>query len=389
MAHKHPFARIIARLAGCVLSLWFTLAAAQTPAPVLNQAMKEQIVMVPVGSGQFSYTMQTTIFTPPGDGPFPLLLMNHGRAPDIDSHLQPRARYLAIARAFIERGYAVIIPMRKGFAGSTGAYISSGCNIAANGIAQADDLQSTLDFAVRQPWIDANRIIVAGQSHGGLATMAFGMRNYHGVRGLIDFAGGLRVTGNNCDWEPALVRAFAQYGAKTTLPSLWFYGANDSYFSPALASRMAAAYTAAGGNAKMIAYGPFKSDSHGMSSSQSGVSIWLPETEAFLQKLGMPTAKIVDLPETPLPKPSHFAQVGDAGALPYMNDKGRDGYRAFLERPAPRVFALSRSGAWGYSTLDNGEDTAGVALARCQQHSAAQCALYAIDDQVVWSAEQM
>jgi dienelactone hydrolase len=363
------------------------LAALPPLPPPLSRALNEEIIMLPVGSGNVSYALETTIFRPPGDGPFPLLLMNHGKAPGMNNHFQPRARYLVIAREFVQRGYAVIIPMRKGFSQSTGMYVGGGCNIVDNGIAQADDLQSTLEYAAKQPWIDPSRIIVAGQSHGGLATMAFGMRHYPGVKGLIDFAGGLRVTSNNCNWESALVKAFAQYGAKTDIPSLWFYGANDSYFNPDVASRLAAAYTGAGGHAKLIAYGPFKSDSHGMSSSQAGVAIWWPETEIFLQSLGMPTAKTVKLPGSALPPPSHFAPLSDIAAVPYLRDTGREGYRTFLTKDAPRAFALSPSGAWGYSTVDNGEDTTELALARCRRNSKLPCALYAVDDQVVWVKE--
>ncbi|HEY4316445.1 MAG TPA: CocE/NonD family hydrolase [Herbaspirillum sp.] len=374
-------------LTGWLLS-WPGIGQAQsTEVPALDQTLNEQVMMLPVGTGFFSYTLETTIFRPPGEGPFPLLLMNHGKTAGIDNHFQPRARYLAIARQFVARGYAVIIPMRKGFSQSSGMYVGEGCNIAANGVAQADDLQSTLDFATAQPWIDATRIIVAGQSHGGLATLAFGMRNYPGVKGLIDFAGGLRVTAKNCNWESALLSAFTQYARKTEVPSLWFYGANDSYFSPEVARRLATAYTQAGGHAKLIAYGPFKNDSHGMSSSQAGVAVWWPETERFLQSLGLPTARTVQLAGAVVPPASHFAPLAEVSALPYVKDTGREGYRIFLTKSAPRAFAISPSGAWGYSTVDNGEDTAALALARCRKFSKLPCALYAVDDQVVWVKE--
>ncbi|MGS0741058.1 dienelactone hydrolase family protein [Glaciimonas sp. GG7] len=256
----------------------------------LDTALNEQIVMVPVGSGFFGYKLETTIFKPAGDGPFPLLIMNHGKAPG-NTHFQPRARYLVISGEFVKRGYAVVIPMRKGFSQSTGQYLRGGCNIAGNGRAQADDLQSGLEYALSQPWADKSRILIAGQSHGGLTTMAFGERNFPGVKGLIDFAGGLLL--DDCSWKSSLIDAFADFGAKTTLPSLWFYGANDSYFNPELVQKMYTAYTNAGGHAKLIAYGTFKNDSHGMSSSRDGVEIWWPETERFLQEIGMPTKMVV------------------------------------------------------------------------------------------------
>lgn len=273
-----------------VLSVLSSASMAQTP--TLDATLNEQVVMVPVGSGIFGVKLETTIFKPPGEGPFPLLIMNHGKASG-DPHFQARARYLVITREFVKRGYAVVIPMRKGFSHSTGLYVAGGCYIAGNGRAQADDLQDALEYALKQPWADQNRILIAGQSHGGLTTMAFGTRNFPGVKGLINFAGGLR--NDNCQWQPSLVSAFADFGGKTNVPSIWFYGANDSYFNPEVAAKMYAAYTSAGGHATLIAYGPFKNDSHGMSSSSDGVQIWWPETEKFLQAIGMPTETVVSM----------------------------------------------------------------------------------------------
>ncbi len=276
--------KLISFVTGSLLIVLSSVCLAQ--APKLDAALNEQIVMVPVGSGLFSGKLETTIFKPAGDGPFPLLIMNHGKAPG-NAHSQSRARYLVISREFFKRGYAVIIPMRKGFSQSSGTYDPAGCDLAANGRTQANDVQSTLEYVLKQPWADKNRILIAGQSHGGLTTMAFGTRNFPGLKGLINFAGGLRL--DKCQWQSSLVDAFADYGAHTKVPSIWFYGANDSRFNPELASKMYAAYTAAGGHATLIAYGPFKNDSHGMSSSKDGVQIWWPETEKFLQAIDMPT----------------------------------------------------------------------------------------------------
>ncbi|WP_225869705.1 S9 family peptidase [Glaciimonas sp. PCH181] len=113
-----------------MLSVLSSICLAQTP--TLDAALNEQVVMVPVGSGLFGVKLETTIFKPAGDGPFPLLIMNHGKASG-NPHFQPRARFLVISREFVKRGYAVVIPMRKGFSQSTGLYVAGGCNIAGNG----------------------------------------------------------------------------------------------------------------------------------------------------------------------------------------------------------------------------------------------------------------
>lgn len=290
---KHTISRWTAGSLVVLFSVISSVCVAQTPP--LDATLREQVDMVPTGSGWLSVDLETTIFKPPGKGPFPLLIMNHGKAPG-NSHLQARARYGVISAEFVKRGYAVLIPMRQGFAGSGGVYIAGGCNIAGNGRAQADAVQVALEYALQQPWADRRRIVIAGQSHGGLATMAFGTRHFPGVKGLINFAGGLRLEG--CSWESSLVDAFGEYGAETNVPSIWFYGGNDSYFNSDQAAKMYAAYTAAGGAATLIAYGPFKNDSHGMSGSRDGVAIWWPATEKFLQSIGMPT-EILAAPAQP------------------------------------------------------------------------------------------
>jgi dienelactone hydrolase len=348
---------------------------------LLSASLNEQIVMVMSGSGASATALETTIFKPPGAGPFPLLVMNHGKDPG-DPHLQKRDRFLVLSREFVKRGYAVMVPMRRGFSKSSGEYADYGCNMTDNGYLQAEDLQATLEYAQRQTWIDKNRIVIAGQSYGGLATIAFGNRRFPGVRGLINFAGGLRADGGDCQWQNALVNAFATYGAKSSAPSLWFYGQNDSYFNHEMAARMHGAYVRAGGNARLVAYGPFKADAHGMIGSRDGVRVWWPETEKFLRQIGMPVDETVALADDiPLAR-SDYARVDNVDAVPFLKEKGREAYRTFLTKSLPRAFALSPSGSWSWA--EDGDDPAERVLAYCQNSSKQPCKLYAVDDYVVW-----
>lgn len=249
--------------------------------------LPEQVVAVPANIGGAQITLQTTIYKPPGPGPFPVLFMNHGKDGG-DAHLQKRATFPIISQEFVKRGYAVVIPMRMGFAGSGGTYVNSHCEAKDNGEQQANSLFFAMQYVMKQPWADQDHVILAGQSHGGLTAMAAGSHEIHGVRGIINFAGGVNSR-SHCDWQAALVDAFRQWGATTKVPSIWFYGANDKHFGPQLASEMYQAYTGAGGKAQLVAYGPFKKDAHGMSASPDGVSIWWPDTERFLKSVGMPT----------------------------------------------------------------------------------------------------
>lgn len=366
------------------MGLTFFLSPLNASAVTLDASLNEQVIMVPAGSGANSVQLETTIFKPPGEGPFPLVIMNHGKALGSPRN-QGRDRFLVVSKEFVKRGYAVVIPMRKGFSKSTGEYADRGCDMTGHGLAQAEDLQGTLEYLTTQSWADKDRILVAGQSYGGLTAMAFGTHAFPGVKGLINFAGGLKVHGGGCQWQSSLVKAFAEYGRKTTLPSIWFYGENDHHFDRALATRMHEAYIKAGGHAKLVAYGPFKKDAHGMVGSHDGVKVWWPETEKFLKEIGMPTEQVVALSdENKIPK-TDYAMLDDVNAVPYLKEKGREQYKAFLSKSYPRAFAISASGAWSWA--EDGDDPVEQVLATCQKSSLQPCKLYAVDDNVVWVDE--
>jgi dienelactone hydrolase len=288
-----------ARLAAApVLALLLAIqAAAQAepavaaPAPYAARArFSEQVVLMPKAASPFRVELEATIFKPAGDGPFPLVVINHGKAPGRPA-FQGRARFPAQSAEFLRRGYVVVLPMRQGFARSGGAYIGGGCNVESNGLQQADDVIAALDYMIDQPYVDKDRIVVIGQSHGGLTTMAFATRDYPGVLGVVNFAGGLR--NENCvNWEGNLVDAFGAYGKMARYPSLWVYGDNDSYWPVPMPDRMFNAYKAqAAGpaaNARMVDVGEFGSDSHRLFSNREGIPIWLPEVGAFFRSLGLP-----------------------------------------------------------------------------------------------------
>jgi dienelactone hydrolase len=349
----------------------------------LDFRLNEQVIQIPAGPARTA-SLQTTVFRPNGPGPFPLLIINHGKEAG-DPHAQARDRFIFMATAFVKRGYAVMVPMRQGYAESSGSYADHGCDMTANGYAQAADVQDVVEFAREQSWIDDDRIVVAGQSYGGLATIALGTRKLAGVRGLINFAGGLRDDGNHCDWRSELVHAFAEYGEHNKVPSLWMYGANDSLFAPELVGRMHAAFVQAGGRARLYEFGAFKRDAHGMLASRDGEKIWWRETERFLREIDMPTEEVYAVGPAPALPKSDFAKLDDIAAVPYLSANGRAAYREYLAKMTPRAFAVSPSGAWCWA--EEGEDPDTRALATCARKSKQPCQLYSVDDYVVWQGK--
>src|SRR5262249_16324416 len=143
---------------------------------------------------------------------------------------------------------------------------------------QAEDVKQAIEQLAARPDIDARRVVVLGQSHGGLTTLALGTLRMPNVVGLVNFAGGLKQEGCTA-WEQTLARAVGAYAGDTTVPSLWFYGDNDSFFAPRVWQDMHQRYVENGGHARLVAFGNFGSDSHAMFVARAGLPIWLPEVE--------------------------------------------------------------------------------------------------------------
>src|SRR5213595_3359620 len=90
---------------------------------------------------------------------------------------------------------------------------------------------------------------------------------------------------------------------------------------------------------------------------------------------------------------SGFANINDIDAIPYLSDKGRDGYRDWLTKPTPKAFAISSAGhwfgAWSLTPRDTAlpSDPSERALLVCSQRAQMACKLYAVNGAVVWAKE--
>lgn len=257
-------------------------------------AGQEQIVKLPGPGGS---TLVARVMRPAGEARQPLVVINHGSPADSSQRAKMEPpRFTALSSWFLARGYVVALPLRRGYGESGGSWAEAYGRCDAPdyygaGLQSAADVQATIDFMRTQPYVAPDRTLVVGQSAGGWATVALSSRNPPGVPGMINFAGGRgghqKLPGGgigNCTPE-ALVQAAAKYGATARVPLLWIYAENDSFFEPALAKRMVAAYDAAGGKATFRPVGAFGRDGHGLAGSDSGAPIWQPLVQSFLATL--------------------------------------------------------------------------------------------------------
>jgi dienelactone hydrolase len=212
------------------------------------------------------------LYLPEGAGPFPLILMSHGSSQD------PRVRALAgpdmmrpQASAFAARGYAVAVPIRRGYgpaAATAWAEDYETCGVAdyaRAGRATAEDILASLRALTAEPGVDSGRVTLMGFSAGGWGSLAAAAKGAPGLRAVINFAGGRGSKGGPnviCGGDEALIAAARGFAAPG-VPQLWIYAENDRFFGASLARRMLAAMTEAGGAAELVVTPPVGEDGHG------------------------------------------------------------------------------------------------------------------------------
>jgi dienelactone hydrolase len=267
-------------------------AGAQAPGPQGPEegAWRRQLWLIPLPGERL--LMHAVLLRPAGPGPFPLAVINHGSSQSsmLRAEFTP-SLYEHVSRWFLERGFAVILPVRPGHGETGGPFFEDQgrCedpDYIKAGIAAADSIHAAIDYLIAQPFIRKSGVIVAGQSAGGWGGLALASRNPPAVRAIINFSGGRggRVDGlpdNNCS-PGRLVAAAGEFGRSARVPTLWLYAENDSFFSPALSKGMADAFQTAGGAAEYHLLPPFMTDGHVFIEDGDAAPLWTPILDRFL-----------------------------------------------------------------------------------------------------------
>ena len=276
------------------------LAGAQ-PGQVFEPTLNEQVVFVPLAvagsTGQEVLLLTATTYHPQGKGPFPLVVLSHGSPANAAARARMgRYRVLDRIREFVARGYAVIVPMRRGYGDTGGDWAErfgpcASADYYQAGRESALDLLATLEFARKLPYVRPDRIVLVGQSAGGFASIATASFGPQGVVAVVNFAGGRGGRGGRYDGEPcspdAMAHAIGRFAATIKVPVLWHYAENDRWFGPHHVRAWFEAFERAGARGKLVMQPPFGEDGHRIFASPAGRRIWTAEFDRFIHEIGI------------------------------------------------------------------------------------------------------
>lgn len=359
-------------------SLMITPFAAGAPALDRESITLQPVRLPVVFDNGMRLELEALVVTPSAALHLPLAVITHGSPRDGSIRRRMSAGQMSFqAEELARRGYAAVVVMRRGYGTSEGAWAESSgqCEAADHERAareSARDLRAALRTLSSWRQIDGERMIVIGQSAGGIGTLALAAEPPRGLQAVINFAGGRGSRGPNdiCS-EERLVNAYAALGRTARVPSLWIYSVNDAYFGPALAQRMFSAYSSQGGTGEFRLVPAFGDDGHALFSRRAGVPQWRPLVDAFLRRHGLPTWDAP--PREPvvadLPPPAQLA----------LRDHVQ--WQRYLDAADNKAFAIAPGGrfAWraGFYRLD---EARAAALATCGVRA---CSLVSENDMLV------
>ena len=181
------------------------------------------------------YRLKGWLHLPPGPGPFPCLITNHGSGIDKGTEDVSRPGTAALLMSW---GIASFLPHRRGYGASEGpgwreeASAPYGtpeydAQLARRLDAESDDILAALDVVAALPEIDAGHIGIMGSSFGGTTTLLAAAKTDR-FTCAIDFAGAAM----NWDRTPALRELMTSAALRLSMPVFFIQAENDYSIRP-------------------------------------------------------------------------------------------------------------------------------------------------------------
>lgn len=170
--------------------------------------------------------IQAYLYTPPGTGPFPVVIYNHGSRPPGNERLY--GPMTAVAKVLVADGYMVFEPTRRGYGRSDGQPTGEEIGTTRGDAyirrlwEEAGDILAAEKFLATIRSADRQRVGMIGYSEGGTLSIFAASEAPGKFACIVDQAGG-----TSWDRSPQLRQALPAAAAKVHVPLLAMIAAND------------------------------------------------------------------------------------------------------------------------------------------------------------------
>jgi dienelactone hydrolase len=238
--------------------------------------------------------LEMVIYKPPGIGPFPTLMFNHGSTGSGSDPSLFTSTWTSsvIAGFFNEQGWMVVFPQRRergksdglcdeGFEHDRSRYACEP-TLSLAGLDRATaDLDAAANHLGARPDVDSKRMLIGGQSRGGVASIAYSGAHPDRFVGVLNFVGGW--VGDGCRHANSINGEGFRRGAAYRGATLWLYGENDPFYKISHSRRNFDHFQAAGGNGEFHVFTLATGQSgHGLISIRP---LWQSVVMRYLERL--------------------------------------------------------------------------------------------------------
>lgn len=210
-----------------------------------------------------SIGLEVVLFKPLHEGRYPTVVFHHGSTGNGSDPSRFGITFTSksVALFFVERGWMVAFPQRRGRGQSDGTYdegftedrsgYSCREDLALGGAERAlEDLNVITDWLGSRTDVDTTRMLVGGSSRGGILSVVHTAQRPDIYLAALNFVGGWIAEG--CGDYRSINRSLFVQGAAFPGLSLWLYGDNDSFYSLPYSRTNFDAFTFAGGSGTMV-----------------------------------------------------------------------------------------------------------------------------------------
>lgn len=266
------------------------------PDPALNETVVQLPLSVKLPSGAtHKGEFVLTTMRPNGSGPFPAVIVSHGHSGLLRTQM---GRNRMLGPDLVRKGFAVLAPTRIGHGISSIAEDPElprsdgrGCDGQDHrpaATAGSDHIQATIAFAIKQAWIDKDKLILLGASAGGFHSLVAAGTRQSVVKAVVNFVGGhggqYTRPGQPCNPDN-VAAVLSAAGMGNPIPTIWFYSENDKLFGSLVPRQWHAGYVKAGGRAEFHMLPPLGEDGHDILGP--GRPHWMPLLDRFLASNGL------------------------------------------------------------------------------------------------------